>query len=117
MIARITKSRTLTKHILRKCKCKFDDRKCNLNQKWDNSKCCCECNNPKEHCVCKNGYFWNPATCGYKNGNYVGSIIGDSEAICDKNHFNKKYFNKNCSNKFLYFTSLFINYHSIIDSC
>ena len=31
MITRINESKTLTKHIPRKCKCKFDGRKCNSN--------------------------------------------------------------------------------------
>ena len=29
----------ITKHISRECKCKFDSRKYNLNQKWNNDKC------------------------------------------------------------------------------
>ena len=38
MITRINESRTLTKHILCKCKCKFFGRKCNSNLKWHNNK-------------------------------------------------------------------------------
>ena len=33
--------------------------KCNSNQKWDNDSCQCECKNPKENCVCEEGYFGN----------------------------------------------------------
>ena len=44
MITRINELKTLPKHILRECKCKFDGRKCNSNQKWNNNKCRCECN-------------------------------------------------------------------------
>ena len=33
MITVINESKTLAKHILWECKCKFDGRKCNLNQK------------------------------------------------------------------------------------
>ena len=33
MIAGINESRALARHISRKCKCKFDGRKCNSNQK------------------------------------------------------------------------------------
>ena len=33
VITRINESKTLTKYISRKCKCKFDGRKCNSNQK------------------------------------------------------------------------------------
>ena len=31
--------KTLTKHTSSKCKCKFDGRKCNSNQKWNNNNC------------------------------------------------------------------------------
>ena len=43
MITGINESKTLTKHISCECKCKFDGRKCNSNQKWNNDKCRCEC--------------------------------------------------------------------------
>ena len=36
MITKINESKTLTKHISCEYKCKFDGRKCNLNQKWKN---------------------------------------------------------------------------------
>ena len=36
MITRINESKTLTKHISCECKCKFDGRKCNLDQWWNN---------------------------------------------------------------------------------
>ena len=39
MITGINESKTLTKYILCKCKCKFDNRIFNSNQKWDNKKC------------------------------------------------------------------------------
>ena len=35
----INEPKTLAKHISCKCKCKFDGRKCNSNQKWNNNKC------------------------------------------------------------------------------
>ena len=34
MITGINKSKTLTNLISSKCKCTFDGRKCNSNQKW-----------------------------------------------------------------------------------
>ena len=37
MITRVNESKTLTKHI--SCECKFDGRKCNPNQTWNNNKC------------------------------------------------------------------------------
>ena len=46
---KINESMTLTKHISCKCESKFDDRKCNLNQNWNNGKCRCDRKNPKEH--------------------------------------------------------------------
>ena len=39
MITRINGSKILTKNISCKCKCKFDKRKCNSNQKRNNDKC------------------------------------------------------------------------------
>ena len=51
MIAGLNESRTLTKHISCKCKCKFNSRICNLNQKLNNDKCRCECKNPKQNQV------------------------------------------------------------------
>ena len=50
MIIGIYINKTLTKHISCECKCKFDGRKCNLNQWWDNDKCQCEC---KKRHVCE----------------------------------------------------------------
>ena len=40
MINRINGSKALTNHISCECKCKFDGRKCNLNQKWNNDEFC-----------------------------------------------------------------------------
>ena len=38
MITGINGSKILTKHISYKCKCKFEGRKCNSNQEWNNDK-------------------------------------------------------------------------------
>ena len=43
MITGINESKTSTKHISCKFKCKFDVRKCNSDQWWNNNKCWCEC--------------------------------------------------------------------------
>ena len=48
MIAKINESKTGTKHVKYECKCKFNDRICNSNLKWNNDKCRCECKNLKE---------------------------------------------------------------------
>ena len=82
MITGIKESRKLIKHISYKCECKFDARKCNLNQKWNNDNCRYECKNPKEY-QCKKGPFWNPATSSCKNGKYARSI-GDSLVTCNE---------------------------------
>ena len=37
-ITRINESKALTKHISCEYKCKYDGKKCNLNQKWNNKK-------------------------------------------------------------------------------
>ena len=39
VIAGINQSKTLTKHISCKCKCKFDGRKCNSDQLCNRYKC------------------------------------------------------------------------------
>ena len=39
MITGINESKTFTKHISCECKCKFDGRKCDSDQWWNNSKC------------------------------------------------------------------------------
>ena len=44
MITGINESKTLTKHISCKCKCRFDGEKCNSNHWKNNSKCRRECN-------------------------------------------------------------------------
>ena len=81
MITRINESETLTKHISCECKRKFDDRKCNSNQKCNNDKCICEC---KKHDICEKYYIWNPATCSYENGRYLVNIIDRSVITCDE---------------------------------
>ena len=53
MITRINVSKTLTKHISWKCKCRFDKKICNSDQSWNNDKCRCEC---KKHHLCEKDY-------------------------------------------------------------
>ena len=77
MIAGISKSKILKKHIPCKCRCQFDGRKDNSNQKWNNNKCKFDCENLKKHNVYKKNYIWNPATYSYENSKYVGSVIDD----------------------------------------
>ena len=51
MITGKNESKTLTKHISCECKCKFDGRKCNSNQKWNKGKCR---RKYKKHHICDN---------------------------------------------------------------
>ena len=81
LIAGVNELKTLTKHISWDCKCKFDGRKCNSNQKWNNDKCQCEC---KKHHISEKVYIWNPATCSCKNGKYLANIIDNSVITCDE---------------------------------
>ena len=53
MITGINKSKTLTKYISCECKFRFDGRKCNSDQWWNNDKYRCECR--KRH-VCEKDY-------------------------------------------------------------
>ena len=64
---RINESKTLAKHISCECKCKFDARKCNSNQKLNNNKCRCGSKNLKEYNACYKDYIWNPCTCICEN--------------------------------------------------
>ena len=42
MITGINESKTLTKHMPWKCKCRFDEKKCNSDQWWNKDKRLCE---------------------------------------------------------------------------
>ena len=50
MIIRINELKTLTKYISCECKCKFDRKKCDSNEKWNKDKCRCEC---KKYHICE----------------------------------------------------------------
>ena len=52
IITGINESKILTKHISCKWECQFDGRKSYPDQKWNNSKCWCECNNLRQKIVC-----------------------------------------------------------------
>ena len=45
MITNKSKVKTMAKHISCDCKCKFNSRTCNSNQKWNNITYQCECKN------------------------------------------------------------------------
>ena len=75
MITGMNEPKTLEKHVSYKCEWKFDSRKCNSNQKWNNDKCQCECKNKKNHQTFEKIYIWNPGPFSYKNGKYLWSVI------------------------------------------
>ena len=81
IITGINESKTITKHISCECKCRFDGRKFNSNQWWNNDICRCGCE--KLH-VWKKDYIWNPATFNCKNRKYLASIKDDSAIMCDE---------------------------------
>ena len=83
-MTRINKSKTLTKHIPMECKCKFGGKKCKWDQKWNNNKYWCECEDSKERCMCEKYHIWDPATCTRENDKYLGSIIDDSVYTYDE---------------------------------
>ena len=84
MIIGINESKLLTRQVSSLCKCKFGGRKCNSNQKCNDSKCWCVCKNPEEHYVFKKDYIWNPATGTCGNGRYAESITDYSVITCDE---------------------------------
>ena len=51
------------------CKCKFDGTKYNSNQKWNNNKCWCECENSRKLHVSEKYYIRNPSICTSENDN------------------------------------------------
>ena len=72
---RKNESKILTKDISFHCKCKFDSRKYNSSQMWNNDECWWQC---KKHHVCEKGYIKSPAACSCKTGKYLASIIHKS---------------------------------------
>ena len=84
LITRINELKTLTKYISCKCKCKFDYRKCNSYQKWNNDKCWCEYENPEDHNECEKYHIWNPATCSCENFEHLTRTIDDSVITFDE---------------------------------
>ena len=81
MIPGINESKLLTKHISFECKCKFDVRKCDSEQCWNNDKCRCKC---KKRHVCEKDYVWNPAICTCKDGKCLASIMDNSVIMCNE---------------------------------
>ena len=78
MITWKNESKTFTEYISCEYKCKFDERKCNSDQWWNNDKCLCEC---KKRHVCEKNYVWNPTAYSCGNRTFLASIMDDSVII------------------------------------
>ena len=70
----------VTKDISCEFKCKLDERKCNLDQWWNNDICPCKC---KSHHICEKEYVWDTALWSCGNGQYLTNIMYDSVIMCD----------------------------------
>ena len=70
----------ISDHTSCECQCKFDVRKCNSKQKWNNYEFRRKC----EKHMCGKDYIWNLATCSWKNGKYLASIICNSVITYDE---------------------------------
>ena len=83
------------KHILCDCKCKFNSKTINSNQKWNNDKFQCEC---KWYHARKEDYSWNPSARICVNSRYLKRIADESVVVCDEviniNKFDKYIYNK-----------------------
>ena len=82
MIAGIKELKTLGKHISCECKCRFDGRKCNSDQWWNNDKCQCECK--KMSCMWRKIMFKNPSACNCEHGKDLANIMYNSAIMCDE---------------------------------
>ena len=69
MIARIQEAKTLVKRISCDYKCKFNS---NLNQKWNNKTCQCDC---KKYRTCTKDYNQNPSTSICESGKYLKVLL------------------------------------------
>ena len=81
MITEVNESKTLTMHISWECKCRFDGRNCDSNEKWNNDKCWFKC---KKYHIWEKDCICNPATCTCENRKYLTSIMDDSVITCDE---------------------------------
>ena len=66
-------SKILTKDKSCECKCKYDRRKCNSNQKQNIDKF--QYKSKKKHDIYKKDYIWSHATCSCENREYLTSIL------------------------------------------
>ena len=100
-----------------KCKCTLDSSVCNNKQRWNKSKCRCECReklSDKERCG--KGFIWNPSNCNckcdkscdigeyldYENCKCRRKIVGELVEECSK-HTDE--------NEIIYNVRLWIEFH------
>ena len=57
----INEGKTLEKHILWSCTCKFDGRKCNLKEKCSDELCLYECKKKNKNTLYEEDYTGNPS--------------------------------------------------------
>ena len=65
MIKGINELEASTKYMWCEYKSKFDERKCNSSESWNNNQCWCEC---KKHHICEKDYIYISAACNCENG-------------------------------------------------
>ena len=80
---KINEPKQLKNHISSDCKCEFDGRKCNSNQKWNEGLCWCECKNSIKYYACKKDWnvwkknVWDPTTYACEITKHLKSITDD----------------------------------------
>ena len=80
MITKKNEVKMLVKHISFDCKCEFNSKTCNSNQKWNNVNCQCDC---KKYHKYNKDYSWNPSTCICQNEKYLKNITDTSVIVCN----------------------------------
>ena len=74
------KCKTMKQHISCVCKYKCNSTTCNLNKKWNNKICQCEC---KKYPLCKRDYSWNPNKYLKSTGDTSVIDFGESISVMD----------------------------------
>ena len=102
--------KVMTEHVSCDCKCKFNSKICNSNQKWNSKTCKCE---GKNYRTCKKGYSQNRSTCICENNNHITidnyyffpSLCKKKVQYKMENNELKKFRIKNCTQKNLILTT------------
>ena len=72
MITNKHETKAMAKHISCDCKFNFSSTTWNLDKKWNNKACQCDC---KNYHKCKKDYSWNPSTCICENSKYLKVLL------------------------------------------